>query len=59
MKLRFNYNWEEGTVSNLEVSLNTIDYDKIQISETSLPENISDAIQKYLDDLASNGWLDI
>lgn len=53
------YNPEEGTVSNLEVSLNTIDYDKIPIGETSLQEDLSDAIQKHLDNLAYNGWLDI
>lgn len=53
------YNPEEGTVSNLEVSLNTIDYDKIPIGKISLQENLSDAIQKYLDDLAYNNWLEI
>ena len=53
------YNPEEGTVSNLEVSTNGVDYDKISIGETSLQENLSDAIQEYLDDLAYNNWLDI
>ena len=59
MKVRFDYNWEEGTVSNLEVSTNYVDYDKIPISEISLQEDLSDAIQKYLDDLAYNNWLEI
>lgn len=53
------YNPEEGTVSNLEVSTNCVDYDKIPISEISLQENLSDAIQKYLDDLVYNNWLEI
>lgn len=57
MKIRLNYNSEEGTVSNLEVSTNGVDYDKIPIDEVSLQENIVDAIQNYLDDLAYNNWL--
>ena len=36
MKVRFDYNWEEGTISNLEVSTNYVDYNKIPISEISL-----------------------
>ena len=59
MKVRFSYNPDEGTLTNLEVSTNYVDYDKIPIGETSLQEDLSDAIQKYLDDLASNGWLEI
>lgn len=57
MKVRFDYNSDEGTLTNLEVSINNVDYDKISIDETSLQENLSDAIQKYLDDLAYNNWL--
>lgn len=57
MKIRLDYNSEEGTVSNLEVSTNGVDYDKIPIDEVSLQENIVDAIQNYLDDLAYNNWL--
>lgn len=59
MKVRFDYNSDEGTLTNLEVSTNTVDYDKIPIGEISLQENLSDAIQKYLDDLAYNNWLEI
>lgn len=55
MKVRFDYNLDEGTLTNLEVSTNYVDYDKIPIGETSLQENLSDAIQKYLDNLAYNG----
>lgn len=57
MKIRLDYNSEEGTVSNLEVSTNGVDYDKIPIDEVSLQEDIVDAIQNYLDDLAYNNWL--
>lgn len=57
MKIRLDYNSEEGTVSNLEVSTNGVDYDKIPIDEISLQEDIADAIQNYLDDLAYNNWL--
>lgn len=57
MKIRFNYNSEEGTVSNLEVSTNGVDYDKIPIDEVSLQEDIVDVIQNYLDNLAYNNWL--
>ena len=59
MKVRFDYNSDEGTLTNLEVSTNCVDYDKISIDEISLQENLSDAIQKYLDDLAYNNWLEI
>lgn len=59
MKVRFDYNSDEGTLTNLEVSINNVDYDKIPIGEISLQENLSDAIQKYLDDLAYNNWLEI
>ena len=59
MKVRFDYNSDDGTLTNLEVSTNGVDYDKISIDETSLQENLSDAIQEYLDDLAYNNWLDI
>lgn len=57
MKIRLDYNSEEGTVSNLEVSTNGVNYDKISIDEVSLQENIVDAIQNYLDNLAYNNWL--
>lgn len=57
MKIRLDYNSEEGTVSNLEVSTNGVDYDKIPIDEISLQENIVDTIQNYLDNLAYNNWL--
>lgn len=59
MKIRLDYNSEEGTVSNLEVSTNGVDYDKIPIDEVSLQEDIVNAIQNYLDDLAYNNWLEI
>ena len=58
MKVRFDYNSDKGTLTNLEVSTNCVDYDKIPIGEISLQENLSDAIQKYLDDLAYNNWLE-
>lgn len=57
MKIRLDYNSEEGTVSNLEVSTNGVDYDKIPIDEVSLQEDIVDVIQNYLDNLAYNNWL--
>lgn len=57
MKIRLDYNSEEGTVSNLEVSTNGVDYDKIPTDGISLQENIVDAIQNYLDNLAYNNWL--
>lgn len=59
MKVRFDYDSDNGILTNLEVSINGVDYDKIPIGKTSLQENLSDAIQKYLDDLAYNDWLDI
>ena len=59
MKVRFDYNSDDGILTNLEVSTNGVDYDKISIDETSLQENLSDAIQEYLNDLAYNNWLDI
>ena len=59
MKVRFDYNSDEGTFTNLEVSTDNVNYDKIPIDEISLQENLSDAIQKYLDDLAYNNWLEI
>lgn len=54
MKVRFDYNSDDGILTNLEVSTNGVDYDKISIDETSLQENLSDAIQEYLNDLAYN-----
>lgn len=57
MKIRLDYNSEEGTISNLEVSTNGVDYDKIPIDEVSLQEDIVDTIQNYLDNLAYNNWL--
>lgn len=59
MKVQFDYNSDKGTVSNLKVSINDVDYDKIPIGEISLQENLSDAIQEYLDDLAYKNWLEI
>lgn len=59
MKVRFDYNSDNGILTNLEVSTNGVDYDKISIGETSLQENLSDAIQEYLNDLAYNNWLEI
>lgn len=59
MKIRLDYNSEEGTVSNLEVSTNGVDYNKIPIDEVSLQEDIVDAIQNYLNVLAYNNWLEI
>ena len=36
MKVRFDYNSDDGTLTNLEVSTNNVDYDKILIGEISL-----------------------
>ena len=35
MKVRFDYNSDDGILTNLEVSTNGVDYDKISIGEST------------------------